>query len=126
MVGLSMLYLMITLYQTYKYVFYVHKYYDLEHWWSLASSWLDDFRESLGQPGFFIKKKINDHRLNQFYKINHLQMLYLYYLYLYCIIAGFQILLEFQFGKFSFNPSFIEHMVLLTLLSFFFRLRVVL
>ena len=29
----------------------------MSYGWSLASSWPDDFRESVGQPSFFIKKK---------------------------------------------------------------------
>ena len=31
-------------------MFYVYMYYDLEHWWSMMSSWSGDSRESLGKP----------------------------------------------------------------------------
>ena len=45
-----------SLYETYKYKFYVFMYYDLEHWWSLASFWPNDFKENVSQSGLFKKK----------------------------------------------------------------------
>ena len=53
-VGLGILYLMVLLYQNlYVYILDEYMYYDLEHWWSLASPWSDGARKGLNQPGLF-------------------------------------------------------------------------
>ena len=89
-------------------MFYVHMYYDLEYWWSLASSWPDDFRESLGQSRWFYKERVNVHRLNQFYETNYLQMLICFmYIYIYIVLLlDFRFSSSFQFGKFSIYSFF--------------------